>query len=376
MHVGIDLIRLERYPQAIEVLDRCNQIDPHFEPGYCHRIKAYARLDDHDQAEAMFYLARQVQDECPTCCDHLAHSLTARGQIEKAIWCWQQTLRLAPDHDKVRAHLGQAHWDRGQLERANVLFEQQLTHNPDDVPTRLRLGRLQLKMERFAEATKTFRSVLDIDPTIALAHFHLGDLAARTGHIDEASGAFEAAALLDPKIVEVHHRLAQLELIRGRQDRARMLLEMEWDKPDLTAEQAIDLSRTMMDLGMMPQTIALMSRVIDESDWATKANDRQGVASASSLSRLLLHRGYAYLMTGHRRPGIADCRRSLRLEPSALAVHNLAMAYLEEGRLLRATYFLRRAIAVRPKDPMIRTLGRRIRKARLAAMLRRWLRRS
>jgi len=371
MHVGIDLIHLGRFDEAIEVLERSNQVDSQFEPGYCYRIAAYAQLGDHDQAEAMFYLARQVHDECPNCCDHLAHSLKARGQLEKAIWCWQQTLRLTPDHADVRANLGEAHWDRGQLERANVLFEQQLTHHPSDADTRLKLGQLQIEMDRHAEAAKTFRSVLDLDPSIAEAHYSLGELAIRCGHLQEAGTEFEMAIRLDAQAIGGHLRLAQVEMHRGRLDRARGLLATELDKPDHTPDEAVDLSRTLMDAGMMTEAIALLSRVIDEEDMAAGLDcPTQGPSAEAraTFANVLLHRGYACLVTGHRRAGIADCRRAIRVVPgSALTLHNLALAYLEEGQVRRAAYFHRRAAGLRPKDPMIKRLGHRLRRARLSA---------
>ena len=95
-HIGDDLIRLGRYETAIESLQRANAIDPDHEPGYCSRIIAYGKLGDHEQAEAMFYLARQVKDTCPRCFENLGHSLMARGQSDRAIWCWQQTLKHSP----------------------------------------------------------------------------------------------------------------------------------------------------------------------------------------------------------------------------------------------------------------------------------------
>lgn len=373
MHIGIDLIHLGRHHEAIESLERCNKINAQFEPGYCFRIAAYAHLGDHDKAEEMFYLARQVQDECPACFDHLAHSLEARGQIDKAIWCWQQTLRLATDHSDVRASLGNAHWQRGQLERANILFEQQLAHHPDDLSTRLRLGRLQMEMDRFAEAARTFRSIVDVNPNIAEAHDHLGELALKAGHYEEAANECELATQLDPQLTGIHHRWAVAELHRGRLDRARPLLALELDKPDHTAGEAVDISRTLMDLGMMTEAIALLSRVVEESDIAPDersigGKSAESVRESKVLASVLLHRGYAFLVTGRRKAGILDCRRATKLLPgNALTLHNLALAYVEEGQLRRAAYYHHLAAALRPKDPMIKRLGHRIRRLKVTA---------
>ncbi len=378
MHIGIDLIHLGQHRDAIDWLARCNKIDPRLEPGYCFRVAAYTHLNDHEKAEEMFYLARQLQDECPACYDHLAHSLYNRGQIDKAIWCWQQTLRLAPEHDTVRASLGRAHRRRGQLERANVLFEQQLSHHPDDLDTRMRLGRLQMQMDRHADATRTFQSVIDLNPTIALTYAYLAELALKTGDLDETLTNCEMAVQLDPDIPGIHFHWAMAHIQRGRIEQARPLLLLEVDKPDHRPQLAIDISRTLIDLGMVHEAIGLLSRLIAEADMADMAAQAGPTKRQRDpqLATMLLDRSYAFLVSGRRRAGIADCRRALKLTPgNALAMHNLAFAYVEEGQLRRAAYFHRRAAALRTGDPMVRRLGHRIRRIRLAAWIKRlWLR--
>ena len=377
MHIGIDAIHLGHFDVALDWLERCNQINPQFEPGYCYRIAAFAHLGDHEKAEEMFYLARQIQDECPNCYDHMAHSLEARGQHDKAIWCWQQTLRLAPDHADVRASLGRAHARRGQLERANVLFEQQLAHHPDDLATRLHLGRLQMATDHWSEAAKTFRSILDVNPVHAESHSALSEIALRSGHLDDAISECELTAQLEPAYPGIHHRWALALLQRGQYERARALLSIELDKPDHSPVQAIEISRTLMDLGMMSEAIALLSRVIEEERMARQAGESRQPWKAvdeDDLATMLMHRGYALLVTGRRVEGITDCRRALRLMPdNALTLHNLAMAYLEQGCLLRAASFHRRAAAMRPRDPMIRRMSYRIfRLALKTKMMRLW----
>jgi len=372
MHIAIDSIHLGHFDVAVQWLERCNELNPQFEPGYCYRIAAFAQLGDHERAEEMFYLARQIQDECPHCYDHLAHSLEARGLSDKAIWCWQQTLRLAPDHADVRASLGRAHVRKGQLERAGVYFEQQLAHHPDDLGTRLHLGRLQMNTDRWSEAGRTFRSILDVNPLHVESHSALSEIAMHSGHIEEVISQCQLTAQLDPDYPGIHHRWALALLLRGQFDRACSTLSLELDKPDHSPKQAIDISRTLMDIGMMPQAIALLGRVIQEVDFERQhdithplAHVGHGEDASQTLATMLVHRGYAYLVTGCREAGIADCRRALKLVPgNALTLHNLAMAYLEGGQLKRAASFHRKAAALRPKDAMIRRMKMRI--ARMA----------
>ena len=387
-HMGANLIRLGRYEAALTALSRASRIEPDFEAACCYRIQAAARLGDHDRAEAEFYLARQLQDECPHCFDYLAHSLLARGQVDRAIWCWQQTLRLAPEHRDVRTHLGLAHWRSGKVDRAGVYFEQQLNMSPDDLFARLSLGRLQVAVGKFVEASRTFRSVIEREPAHAEAHFLMGELAVDCEQFEEAAAEYEIASRLDPRLLYVHLRLAQIELLRGRVDRVRSLLMMEVDKPDHCVAEAVEMGRLLIEVNLMDEAIALLTRVITETDLAEEAALARQENPAKSLTRVLpatidphelaealICRGFAFLAAGHRDSGVADWRRAVHLAPAnAMTLNNLATAYLSQGRLLRAMAFHRRARGLSARDPMVRRLGRRILRARIAHALRDGLR--
>lgn len=53
-------------------------MDPEFEPSYCNRIITYAEMGQHDMAEQMFYLAQQIDEECPLCYYNIGNSLASR----------------------------------------------------------------------------------------------------------------------------------------------------------------------------------------------------------------------------------------------------------------------------------------------------------
>ncbi len=388
-HIGANLIHLNRHEAALAALHRASRLDPEFEPACCYRIKAAARLGDHEQAEAAFYLARQLQDECPYCYDYLAHSLMARGQIDRAIWCWQQTLRLAPDHRDVRTHLGLAHWRSGKPDRASVFFEQQLNHQADDLDVRLHLGRLQMQGAKFVEASRTFRGIIEREPAHAEAHFHMGELAVDCEQFEEAAAEYEIASRLDPRLLYVHLRLAQIEMLRGRVDRVRSLLMKEVDKPDHCVAEAVEMARLLIEVNLLDEAIALLTRVITETDLAEEAALARQENPAKSLSRFLpatidphelaealICRGFALLAAQRRAAGIGDWRRAIRLAPAhAMTLNNLATAYLAQGQLLRAIAFYRRARGLNARDPMIHRLGKRIRRAQFKHALRSGLRR-
>jgi tetratricopeptide (TPR) repeat protein len=132
-HLGVNLIQVGRCREAVDVLAQLALLNPQCEAAYCYRILAHAMLDEHDQAEQMFYMARLLRDECPRCYEHIAQSLAAREMLDKAIWCWQRVLRLEHEHPDANLHLAHLLWQRGQRQRARMHFLEQIHREPHAV---------------------------------------------------------------------------------------------------------------------------------------------------------------------------------------------------------------------------------------------------
>lgn len=353
LHLAIDLLRTSRPEQAIETLTRLEKLDPDCEASYCHRVLAYARIGDHDQAETMFYLARQISDECPVCYDHLAHSLFARGDLDRATWCWMQTLRLDPHYPDTHANLARACWRRGQLARAHQFFLEQLREDPGDTDTLIESASLLVEMGRHAEAREKLRRALELNPTLAAAHLHLGELALFAGHHEAATVELEMAGRLEPDLPGVHLALARIVQQRGDPTTAQSQLRAELDLTGHTPDQMLELAHLLIDLRMPQPAVELLSPMILAAHELELDDSRMATA--------LLHRGVARMMIQKIDEGIADCRRALRIAPgNVIAMQNLVLAYLEARRIKRARCWLRRARRLEPNDDYLRLLSYRV----------------
>lgn len=363
-----DLIRSQQPKRAVEVLQRVAEIDPQCEPAYCQQILAHALLGNHDEAQVMFYMARQIVDECPACYDYMAHSLAMQGDWERAIWCWQQTLRLDARHPDIHANLAAAHWGLGRLELARRDFLRHLRRRPGDVRALIDLGRLLIEMGRWDQACQKLRQAIDLDPQRAEAHALLGQVALGQNHLDAAQGSLERACQLDPQRPGLHLALAQVAYRRGDRDEAGRLVQQERMCRGRTAHQTIDLARLMLDLDQPAEATATLTPLIEGSgEEASKLEDRRQLGTALFL------RGVGHLLSGRMGQGIADCRRSLRdLPDNAAAHHNLALAYLRVGRLRRAAACLRRAQRLMPQASSLRRLQHHLRKRFWLSRCRQW----
>ncbi len=359
LYLAEDLIRIQRYSQAIEVLERVSELDPACEPSYCLRIVAYAQLGDHEQAEQMFYLAQQVDEHCPKCFDYIAHSLAARGQLDRAIWCWQKVLDLDPAYRMAWVNLSRVYRLRGQGKEAERCLHQELRHDPDDLDIQLQLAELQIEMGRYPEARQRLSRVIEQDPATAKAHLYLALISIREGHLTSAAAALELANRLDGDLAGVNLGLAQVAWQRGNRARARGYLEVELGREGRCAWADLELARLLIEVHWPRRAARLLSERLDPLCG--------GFARRDHLVTAMLYRSVALMMMGRVTDGVRQCRRALKLAPHhAQAIRNLVIAHLELGQVRRAGYWLDRLTRVQPGDAQARRLRFKLRRAVLS----------
>src|ERR1700722_9524632 len=116
--LGVDLIRTGRLRQSLKTFQKMAEVDPAHELSYCHRILIYSELGEHEKAEEMFYTARLYKEHCPRCYDHMGRSLAARGQYDRAIFCFQKCLDSDAAWPDTTRRLAEVFWNKSDLEQA------------------------------------------------------------------------------------------------------------------------------------------------------------------------------------------------------------------------------------------------------------------
>ena len=128
--LGAVLARLRRFGRALHIFEDLAKQYPDLEPAYCHRIGIYAEISRHDKAEEMFYLAQDIDDECPQCFFHMGGSLIARGQFDRAIYCLQRVLELEPEYAGVNRRIARAYRAQGNRELAKEYYLREVRDDP------------------------------------------------------------------------------------------------------------------------------------------------------------------------------------------------------------------------------------------------------
>jgi len=357
---GLGLCRLGRFGQALEIFEELARLNPDFEPAYCHRIGVYGELGRHDQAEQMFYLAQELDASCPNCFFNMGVSLAARGQFDRAIYCWQRVLELEPEYIGVNARIAQAHRAQGKPDLAKEFYLRELREDPGNVDLLYELAELNLESGDVEMATAKFAQIVELDPTHAESHFALGKIWAMRGDARRALACFEAAGSASDDGTalpgfdwEVGKALGQL----GRFAEACKRLEAAIEKDPQNVEALTLLGDGLLSLNKLAEAADAFRRVLAIAAENPHAHHRLGVC---------------LFREGRHTAGLEHCLQAIQAKPDHVPAMLAAIVeYLFLGRWREARSMLRRALRIDPGNVYLQHLKKRFWRYRVRRCLRR-----
>ncbi len=344
--LGVNMNRLGRYAEALAHFERIEKLDPTYEPCYCNRIISYTEMSQHDKAELMFYMARLFKDDCPLCCYNLGSSFHNIAQYDRAIDCWQQTLRLDPAHPQANARIADAYWYKGDLPAACRYYQAELDLYGDDADTHVDYGELLMTMGRLDEAGKQFRAAVEIDPRHAGAQYRLGELALRRGQLNAAQRRFQEVLRLEPKYPGAHAKLGQIMLRRNRHARAARHFLAELKRCGDDTQTLNELGQLLLEAHQVEHANAVLRRLVALEPHDAHAQHNLAVS---------------YFLMNKLDEGIRHCRRAIKAKPDyPLALYNLSLAHYRKGEHERARRYVTKALALAPEHRDVQALSRRL----------------
>jgi len=346
--LGGALCRLDRFGQALETFEELARRFPDFEPAYCHRIGIYAELGRHEQAEQMFYLAQELNDACPHCFYHMGASLDARGDTERALYCWRRVLELDPDYIGVNRRIAQAYRAKGERDTARTYYVREIRDDPGNTDVLYELAVLLIESKKIAAAAAKLAQILELEPEHVDARFTLGKIWLARRQPDRALACFETVQTFtdsEATLDDFDSAIGEALLRLGRFTDARPHLEaaVEEDPTD---------TRAMTMLGDCLVATKRVPAAIDTFRRALAANGDDFDAH--------FRLGSCLCVVGQCENGLVHLRTALKARPDfAPAVRAAAMACIRLGRWREARRLLRRAIELDPGDAeLVRLRGR------------------
>jgi tetratricopeptide (TPR) repeat protein len=213
-----------------------------------------------------------------------------KGDNDRAIADYNETIRLDPNYIKVYINRGNAWFWKGDNDRAFADYNEAIRLNPNDVKAYNNRGAaLRIKGDRDG-AIADYNEAIRLNPNEVEAYYNRGALWYAKGAPDRAIADFNEAIRLEPKF-----------------------------------------------------TVAYINRGIA---WHTKGDPDRAIADYNQAIRLdpnyataYINRGNAWFTKGDNDRAIADYNEAIRLEP------NFALAYVLRGRVNLYSGLLPKALA-------------------------------
>jgi tetratricopeptide (TPR) repeat protein/peroxiredoxin len=149
------------------------------------------------------------------------------GRASEAVRCFQEALKLSPDHLIALDNLGGVYRQQKRWDDARKTYERALEVNPDDAEANYGLGMVFAQNDDTARAFDSLQKALRLRPVYPEALNNMGILYLRTHRRDEAVASFEQCIRVAPAFDQAYLNLARVYAIEDTPDKARpVLLEL------------------------------------------------------------------------------------------------------------------------------------------------------
>jgi tetratricopeptide (TPR) repeat protein/peroxiredoxin len=230
-----------------------------FQRGYLDQAEVWfqqALRDDPSSAEALYgigsvYLnqnknaaAREIferavklqanyPDTLPDSWNNLGVIATREDRFADSAECFQQALRLSPQHVLSLDNLGNVYRLQKKWDEAREVLERALQIAPQDPEANYSMGMIFAQTGDTDKAYEYLQRALKARPVYPEALNNLGVLYLRTQRRDEAVASFEQSIRVAPGFDQAYLNLARVYALEGARDKARgVLLELLKQHPD------------------------------------------------------------------------------------------------------------------------------------------------
>lgn len=272
------------------------------------------------------------------------------GDLAAAEAALAQAAQQLPNSAEVALLWAQCAVRRGEVRTARERFAALLRQHPTHFRGWLEAGHLSRQLGRQAEVMHFYRMATQVAPLHWEGWLTLATALEAAGQWDDAAGCYHRALPLATRapegeavpVSQVHALMAKSRLERGDAARALEslrqalgLMRVEKPEPDVNTMAAlqIDLGDVLMRLGL--------------TDAAHRAFERASAATSEEVLTRLAMQSFHHNLWEEAQ---AVLQRNVELHPgSALALWNLAHAYVESWHLDEALQTLAQAEAIAPQ---------------------------
>ncbi len=273
----------------------------------------------------------------PEFLSNLAELLRSAGQVERAIACCREAIKIAPtlvsSHQNLAVSLQQA----AGHEEAEAVARKAVALDPADASGRRILASVLTSRGRYPEAQAEFDVALRLNPKDRLAWDQLGFCCESSGMLEHAVHCHTRAVQLEPNSIHSLFNLARLLVSRGRYSEALPWFDQLARLQPATIETQGLIARCLEGLNRFDEAIGMCRSILDR--------DPMNLAAHGVI-------GNARIQSGKFAEAEAGLREAMRLVPSSNFNQILAACVARDGRFLQGLDEINDALAKTPDYPV------------------------
>jgi tetratricopeptide (TPR) repeat protein len=260
-----------------------------------------------------------------------------KNQQAKAAVAFRQAIRVQPTCAEAHYDLGQSLLETRDLDGATTAFREAGKLEPHDPHARFALGRVLLFRGDRDGAIAAVREAIKLGPTNPIFHQQLGDLLHDNRDSNGAIASYREAIRLDPKNVSAHISLGAALRDNADLDGAITVLREATRLAPTNAAAHHNLGNTLTDKNDLDGAIRSCREAIRLDPNNARAHNSLGIALGNK---------------GDSEAAAQSFREAIRIDPNYAGAHtNLGVTYYQQKRYSDAIASTREATRLDPKDP-------------------------
>jgi tetratricopeptide (TPR) repeat protein len=203
--VGIGMLTLGQYNEAIEDFTNVIRLNPSYAYAYNSRGIARAKSDDPDGAIEDFEKIMAIDPDYVDAYNNRGFVLRQLNKLTEAIEDFTTAIRLSPNYIRAYNNRGEARQAANELHGAIEDFTEAIRLNPNDADGYIKRANAHTKLNDLPEAIKDFTEAIRLNPNDADAYNSRGITLGQSGDLAGAIEDFEKIMGIDPNYVNAYY---------------------------------------------------------------------------------------------------------------------------------------------------------------------------
>lgn len=331
LQLGEIYLRAQWWNQAINSFSRLLALNPDFSVGHQLLGAAYNGAARYAEAALEFRQAVRLDPRDDLAFFNLGSVLRQLGLIDEAINAFKSAVALKPT-STAYVELGELYSDKSEYALAEAALKEGLRTEPNDNDGLEALANVYLKTSRNAEALEPLRKLVALTPNDAERQLLLGNTYMMTGQYDQAVASLNTSLRLRPA-----NELAQerLRVATARKELSASLMKYRQDVLDhpKDAEAHVELGKRLNSVGLFEEAESelLMALKLAPDSWQYE-------------NQLAIN----YVEWGKVEKAIEYYRLAIKHHPHEVFYYVLGQQLLYSGKIDQAIAAFRSSVELKP----------------------------